>query len=156
MTVRVLYVEDELDDVFFVERAIATARLDVVLYHAPDGEIALRRIAGQGEYANRKTFPFPDLLLLDLKLPLKSGFEVLEEVRKMPSAWQLPVIIYSTSLSNIDVARGLQLGALAFVCKTAQCDTLLHELDKFIRKQFQQRVATAEVRLSPFITPPAG
>jgi DNA-binding response OmpR family regulator len=156
MTVRVLYVEDQLDDVFIVERAIAAARLDVVLYHAPDGEVALQRIAGEGQYSNRKTFPFPDLLLLDLELRLKTGFDVLEAVRRIPCAWQLPVILYSSLLSDKDVARGLQLGALASVRKTSQCNDLLAHLDKFARQQSEQWLVATAGQLSSFVDPATG
>ncbi len=114
----VLHVEDDANDVFFVQRAFEKAQLAVKLQRLEDGQQALEYLAGTGCYRDRGSFPLPELMLLDLKLPLLSGFEVLEWARAREEFRELPICILSSSDQAEDIARAKQLGADRYFVKT--------------------------------------
>jgi CheY-like chemotaxis protein len=115
----ILHVEDEVDDAFFVARAFGKMRSGCAVLHVKDGPSAIDYLSGDGKYANREDYPLPDLLLLDLKLPVVSGFEVMEWARSQPLFKELPIIILSGSPLDGDRVRAKALGALAYFVKTA-------------------------------------
>src|SRR3954452_19078904 len=80
----VLLVEGNEDDVFFMRRALKAAKLNVSLQILDDGRETLDYLAGAGKYADRVQYPFPALVLLDLKLPYVHGFDVLAAIRNNP------------------------------------------------------------------------
>jgi CheY-like chemotaxis protein len=112
-----LYVEDEEDDVFFMRRAVKAAGGDLELQSASDVPSAIAYLQGREVYADRETYPFPDLILLDLNLPTVSGFELLEWVREQPEFNRLPVVIYSSSGREEDRERAGSLGANDYLTK---------------------------------------
>jgi CheY-like chemotaxis protein len=77
----ILLVEDNPDDVFFMQRACKTAAVENPVHVAEDGNKAIEYLSGAGEFADRDAHPLPCLILLDLKLPGKSGLEVLAWLR---------------------------------------------------------------------------
>src|SRR5689334_1986999 len=99
----VLHVEDDANDVFFVQRAFEKAEVGVRLHRVEDGQQALDYLGGIGAYRDRASFPMPDLVLLDLKLPLLSGFEVLEWARAREQFRELPICILSSSDQAEDI-----------------------------------------------------
>ncbi len=113
----ILFVEDEPDDVFFFRRAARKVGLAERLQVAKDGEEAVAYLEGQGQYQDRTLFPLPKLLILDLKLPKKSGLEVLSWLRKEPRFKDLPVIILTSSKEPSDIARARELGVVAYHVK---------------------------------------
>jgi len=117
----VLLVDDSADDRWLMRRALlGHPRLDVV-GELPDGDQVIAYLSGQGDFADRKTFPFPDAMLLDLKMPRRTGFEVLEWLRLQPFD-ELVVIVISGSPLPQDIARSLQLGASAYHQKSASAE----------------------------------
>jgi CheY-like chemotaxis protein len=113
----ILLVEDDENDVFFFQRAMKDAQLQNPLSVARDGLEAIDYLSGNGAFADREQYPLPCLLILDLKMPRKSGLEVLEWLRSEPSLRTLPAIILSSSAQTTDIDRAYQLGANAFVVK---------------------------------------
>jgi CheY-like chemotaxis protein len=89
-----------------------------------DGIEAIDYLAGNGIYANRDEHPFPCLVLLDLKLPRKDGFEVLAWIRQDPRLATLPVVAYSSSQNNADRNKTLGLGATDYVVKMSNVDDI--------------------------------
>jgi len=77
----VLLVEDDLNDIFLVKRAFRTARIPNPLQIVTDGEEAMSYLRGEGKYADREAHPLPKLMVMDIKMPRRSGFEVLEWVK---------------------------------------------------------------------------
>ena len=112
--VHVLLVEDDPGDELLVSAALAEATTPVELAVVPDGVEALAYLRRQGRYADAV---FPDLVLLDLKLPRKSGMEVLEEIKSDPSLRRTPVVVLTTSFTPEDVIRAYDLQASAFLTK---------------------------------------
>jgi len=113
----VLLVEDDANDVFFLRRAFQKAGLPYPLQDVSDGEKATAYLSGEPPYADRQQFPLPRLVMLDLKLPLKSGFEVLEWVRSQPCLKSLPVVILTSSNVPEDIAKAQMLKADQYLVK---------------------------------------
>ena len=121
----VLYVEDDRDDVFFLQKAFGKAGITNPVTVLKDGQDAIEYLAGYGVYADRAVYPVPGLILLDLNLPKKNGFEVLEWIRKQPGFSTTPVLVLSASNQPSDIHTACALGANAYVVKPANPDELL-------------------------------
>jgi CheY-like chemotaxis protein len=114
----VLLVEDSADDRMFAASAFQKVAPHVRLSLAVNGEEAIRYLSGEGVYQDRDANPIPCLVLLDLKMPKVSGFEVLSWIRKESNLKQLPVMIWSSSQEPADVERASALGANSFMVKS--------------------------------------
>jgi CheY-like chemotaxis protein len=112
-----LLVEDSQDDVLLIRRAFTKAKIHDALQVVRNGEEALAYLKGEGHYSNRTEYPLPDLVLLDLKLPGKDGFEVLQWIRHEPGFSALRVVVLTSTDDIRDVNRAYQLGANSFVVK---------------------------------------
>ena len=113
----ILLAEDNEDHVVLIKRAFMQARLLNPVQAVGDGVEAIAYLKGEGKYADRKEFPFPRLLLLDLKMPNKDGFEVLEWIREQPELRKLRIVVLTTSDRIFDVKRAYELGASSFLTK---------------------------------------
>jgi len=132
----VLYVDDNPNDLFLVERACHNGRVSFLLKTAKGGTAAIRYLTGDGEFANRAENPFPDFILLDLKMPEMDGFEVLRWIRSDPSTRMIPVALFSASLISEDVAKGYAEGANYFIIKPSALTTLIEIVraaDEFLK-----------------------
>lgn len=87
-----------------------------------DGEEAIAYLSGEGGFADREKFPLPALLLLDLKMPNKNGFEVLQWLRAQPKFQTLPVVVLTSSGEIKDMKRAYELGANSFLVKPVRTD----------------------------------
>lgn len=114
----VLLVEDNPSDVFIIQRTFRKLKVDIALEVAADGDEAIAYLDGTGKYADRERFPMPALILLDLKLPRRSGFEVLEWIRKQPVLCRVPVVVLTSSRHPDDVNLAYDRGANSYVVKT--------------------------------------
>ena len=123
----VLLVEDNPDDVALFQRAFRKANIANPLRVVTDGEEAVAYLAGRGEYAERARHPLPVLVLLDLKLPKRSGYEVLAWLRRQEGLRRLPVAVLTSSRQAADVNRAYDLGANAYLQKPVGFEAL-HEL----------------------------
>jgi CheY-like chemotaxis protein len=113
----ILLVEDNLDHVVLILRAFRKGGLLNPVCVVNDGVQAIEYLDGQGKYASRLEYPLPSLVLLDLKMPNKNGFEVLEWIRQQPAFRWLRVVVLTTSESLSDVNRAYDLGANSFLVK---------------------------------------
>jgi CheY-like chemotaxis protein len=125
-TPTVLLVEDNPDDVLLTRRAFAKVHSSAPLEVVVDGEEAIDYLRGAGTYADRERFPLPLLMLLDLKLPRRSGFEVLEWLRGQPGLRRLPVVVLTSSGQSPDVNRAFDLGANSYLVKPVRLDDLVN------------------------------
>jgi CheY-like chemotaxis protein len=125
----ILLVEDDEDDVFLLERALSKAKLDSPLYIAANGQEAIDYLAGAGKYADRTTYPMPGCVFLDLKLPFRHGFEVLEWIRSEPSLAAIDVFVLTSSPEDRDRERAEQLGARAYLVKPPTGPMLLKVME---------------------------
>src|SRR5687768_1182227 len=113
----VLIAEDSENDLLMLRRAFRQASITAPVQFVSDGEQAIAYLKGEGKFGRREEFPLPDVLLLDLKMPRKNGFEVLEWLRTQPSLRHLRVVVLTTSQQLRDVNRAYALGAASFLTK---------------------------------------
>lgn len=113
----VLYADNERDDVFFMQYAWEQAAIPNPLLDVRDGQAAIDYLAGNGPYADRQKYPLPCLLLLDLNMPIKNGFEVLRWIRRHPKLKTLRVVIVTGSNMENDRASAQELGVTGYVVK---------------------------------------
>lgn len=114
---KILAVEDDSNDAFFIERALLAGPAVDLLLILPDGEEAVGYLEGRGAYQNRDIFPLPDLILIDLKLPGMTGLELLRWIRCHPTLNQLPVVILTGSQHGDHINRAYGLGVTGYVVK---------------------------------------
>ena len=127
----VLLVEDDPGDVLIAREALAAGRLSTDLHVVNDGDEALSYLRRLDGYADAIR---PDLILLDLNLPRKSGHEVLAEVKQDPELRRIPVVVLTTSQAREDVAKSYDLHASVHVAKPSDFDQLtqvVKQIDDF-------------------------
>lgn len=113
----VLHVEDDEGDRTILAAAFRKVAPQLVLRSVADGEEAVHYLSGQGEFRDRERFPVPQLVLLDLKLPKKSGLEVLDWVRGHSELKGLSVFMLTSSGDPADLQRATALGANSYLIK---------------------------------------
>src|SRR3989454_7510757 len=114
----ILLAEDDPNDVILFQRAMGRASLSAdSMKVVPDGEQAISYLSGQGVHADRDLYPLPALLLLDLKMPRKSGLEVLSWLRKQPQLRHLIVVFLTSSNSAEDIRLAYEAGANSYLVK---------------------------------------
>ena len=129
--ISVLLVEDDPGDVMLVREAFAADKVGNTLSVVSDGVEAMRFVRGEGDYAGVER---PDLVLLDLNLPRKSGAEVLAEIKSDPQLSTIPVVVLTTSQAEEDVLRSYEMHANAYVTKPVDFDRfgeIVRQIDEF-------------------------
>ena len=113
----ILLAEDDPNDVFFMKRAFEKAQLPNPLVVVSDGEETIRYLKGEGVYADRARYPLPGLLLLDLRMPRRGGFEVLDWLRRQPGLKRLMTVVLTSSAESPDINHAYDLGANSYLLK---------------------------------------
>lgn len=129
--VNVLMVEDNEGDARLTQEALKDCKLCMHLDVVVDGVEALDYLRKRGPYAGA---PFPDLILLDLNLPRKSGIEVLEEIKKDDSLKTIPVVVMTSSRAEEDIVRTYKLHANCYITKPLdlqQFSNIVRSIDHF-------------------------
>jgi len=127
----VLYVEDEDNDVLFMQMAWKRAGLGFPLHIARNGSEAIDYLAGNATFSDREQHPLPSLVILDLNLPMISGLEVLEWIRQQQTPLQqLPVVILTSSDQTRDIEQGEKLGADEFITKPSAPEDLMQVVQR--------------------------
>jgi CheY-like chemotaxis protein len=123
----VLLVEDDLNDIFLVKRAFKMSRVPNPLQVVTDGEEAISYLKGEGKYADRRAFPLPKLIVMDIKMPRRTGFDVLEWVKQdHRNLRRIPIVIVSSSDNPSDINRAYELGANAYMVKPMDYKAVEH------------------------------
>jgi CheY-like chemotaxis protein len=114
----VLLVEDDVSDFRLIQRAFAKIKPSIPMLRLTHGDEAVAYLAGDAPYENRSLHPIPCVLLLDIKLPRRSGFEVLEWIRMQDSALKrIPIIMLTSSRHQVDVNKAYELGVNSYLVK---------------------------------------
>jgi two-component system, response regulator len=122
LTKTILLVEDNPDDLALTLRVFEKSRMGYEIHLARDGVEALDYLFGTGIHAGRDLSRMPSIILLDLKLPRRNGFEVLQAVRAFERTRRIPVVILSSSREEKDIARCYDLGANSYIRKPVDFD----------------------------------
>jgi|SRR5215204_3283750 len=120
----VLVIEDNSDDASLMQRAIEKAGIKGAIHIVNDGKQALEYLKGVAPFEDRKSFPVPGLVLLDLQLPEMHGLKVLEWIRSQPQFSSLVVVVFSSSNNASDVQLAYKLGCNSYLLKPATLDLL--------------------------------
>jgi CheY-like chemotaxis protein len=131
----VLYVEDDENDAFFMQTAFRKEGLHHALRRVGNGREAIDYLAGKAEYGDRERHPLPSVVLLDLNLPLTSGFEVLRWLREQPQFRNVSVVVFSSSARDEDRVKARELGAQEYLEKPKSA-LLFREVVKGLREKW--------------------
>jgi CheY-like chemotaxis protein len=131
-----LLAEDDENSALLMSEAFVKAGVENPLRVVADGEEVIAYLRGVPPYQNRAEHPLPFVLLLDLKMPRKDGFEVLEWVRKEPALKRLIVIVFTSSNRAADADRAYELGANFYLTKPGSFKELI-EMTKCLRDWLQ-------------------
>ncbi len=129
--VEILLVEDNMNDAELTIRALQKSNIVNKVFHLKDGVAALDFLFGTGEYADRKIFNKPKLILLDLKMPKVDGIEVLQKIKADDLTKTIPVVILTSSRENPDMEKCYLLGANSYIVKPVDFDNFkkaVHEI----------------------------
>ncbi|MCA9398245.1 MAG: response regulator [Candidatus Omnitrophica bacterium] len=129
--IEVLLVEDDPGDVKLTEKSLKESKLLVNLNHIPNGQKAMEYLRGESDYEGAAR---PDLILLDLNMPIKDGRQTLKEIKDDPFLRTIPVVILTTSAADTDIVKSYTLGANCYVTKPVdfeQFQKVIHEISEF-------------------------
>lgn len=112
----ILIADDDTDDRLFMDQALRQNGYTQAVHFVEDGEELMEYLRHEGRY-NESNAPWPNLLILDLNMPRKNGFQALEEIKDDPKLRRLPVVVMTTSAADEDVVKTYNLGVNSFVTK---------------------------------------
>jgi CheY-like chemotaxis protein len=128
----ILIAEDDPNDAVLLERALQKAVRRSTFRICTNGDQAIEYLSGRGSYSDRATFPFPRMLLTDLKMPRRSGFELLKWLQAHPQCNVIPSIVMSASDTVEDVKLAYQLGANCYFRKPGSFSELCKIVDLLV------------------------
>lgn len=143
-TYTILLADDSEDDAFLVKRAVEKSGIVNPIQWVKDGAEAIAYLTGEGRYADRVTFPFPELIILDVKMPGMSGLDVLAWLRDNPDLRVIPAIVMSSSQHDSDVRQAYNLGANTYFVKPSSFDELgrlIKTLDEYWELSIKPKAA---------------
>lgn len=113
----ILIVDDEPSHRLLIRRSLKEHDVRNKVMEVEDGQQAFDYVYGRGKYADRKLYPSPDLILLDINMPKFDGFEVLEKLKSDPATQYIPIVMLTSSSREEEISRGYDYGANAYVTK---------------------------------------
>ena len=133
----ILLIEDDLNDAALAKRAFERAGLKYPIHHVTNGIECIAFLNGEPPYDDRERFPFPAMVLLDIKMPLMDGFEVLRWIRHQSQFRKLCVVMLTSSDAIRDANFAYQLGADSFLVKPLDfwnAAELAHSLERLLAR----------------------
>lgn len=135
-TVHVLLAEDNRMDIELMRTAFQETHLDHVIHVASGGRQALDYLLGTGQFADRQAHPLPDLILLDLNMPVIDGHEVLRQIKKIELLKRIPVVVLSSSSEVSDLALCYDNGANSYLVKPVSFEGFLEAVKHIVNYWF--------------------
>lgn len=126
----ILMVDDDPDDFFLARHAFKLSGQERDFQQVFDGEELMDYLYRRGKFSDLENTPLPCLILLDLNMPKKDGREVLREVKVAAAFRQIPVVVFTTSREEEDIAQSYELGANSYITKPAQFDALVEVMTR--------------------------
>ena len=127
----ILHVDDDFEEREIFSEALFSIDPTIQFIGAYSGPNALAKL---------QDGKLPDLIILDINMPLMDGFEFLQSIKQTPRLATIPVILYSTSASEKDISKGLTLGATNYIVKPNNLATLKENLKTLLKQQRNQHV----------------
>jgi CheY-like chemotaxis protein len=124
----ILLVEDNEDDILLEREALADAKLINIMSVVWDGVEAMAFLRREGKYQNAQV---PGLILLDINMPRKNGFEVLKEIKADPALMHIPVVMLTTSDNEADIVKSYAKGACSYITKPMDFDKFREVVKQF-------------------------
>ena len=121
----ILLVEDDDNDVVLYRRAMQKAGIENVVRVVIDGQEAMHYLSGSGRYGGRAEFPLPQFIITDLKLPLKTGLDLVTWLRHQPTLRRIPAVVLSSTANPGEINQVYEAGANAFLVKPSGMDQLV-------------------------------
>ena len=134
LTTKIFYIDDDFDDLEFFKDAVDDLGKNVELFNMPDPMIELLR----------NPPPAPSVIFLDLNMPFKTGFEIIEIIRKSDAYQDLPLIIYSTASSIESITKCRELGASMYVVKPTSMENLKKAIMHVVDIDWENHNVTAK------------
>jgi CheY-like chemotaxis protein len=128
---QILHVEDVVEDATLLERACQMASLPADFHAVRQAADAMQYLKGEGEFADRDRFPYPDVIVLDLQMTEMNGFEFLRWLRDEEKHREVPVLVFTVSARPEDKQRALAEGAAGFFVKPQDFDALVRMAESF-------------------------
>src|SRR5664279_106253 len=128
-SVCILIADDDDDDILLTQKALKKSRLINCLFSVNDGEELMMFLRNTGKYKNKKKFPKPGIILLDLNMPKKDGREALKDIKSDPKLRQIPVIVLTTSKAEEDIFKTYDLGVNSFITKPISLEKLIEVIN---------------------------
>lgn len=136
----ILIAEDQETDAYLMKWAFKKIGLEHSFSHVLDGQQTVDYLSGTPPYENRERFPWPDLMLLDLKMPRLTGFDVLTWLKANPSINKFPVVVLTSSDLPADIQKAQELGAADYRVKPSGLDGMV-QLAREIDSRWLQKTA---------------
>ena len=151
----ILMAEDDPDDRLFIEQAFRDLRLGGELHFVENGEELMNFLRRRGTYSDPRCSPRPALILLDLNMPKKDGRQCLAEIKSDSVLQDIPVVVWTTSNLEEDIARCFEAGADSYMTKPASYPGLLEAVKEIGRRWFPVRRPQPEAPTTrPVAAPP--
>jgi CheY-like chemotaxis protein len=132
-----LLADDDPDDRLLVKDALVETRWTADLQTVEDGVELMDYLRRRGRFVDSSEAPLPSLILLDLKMPRKSGHQALKEIKEDPSLRWIPVVIWTTSRQQQEISLSYDLGVNSFITKPASFGTLVETMRILERYWFE-------------------
>jgi CheY-like chemotaxis protein len=149
-----LAVEDEESDALLLELAAEAARITHRLLILRDGQELIDYLTREKRFSDETLFPWPSLLLLDLKMPTIDGFEVLKWWNQHREIPRVPVVVFSASACEADTKKALRLGANDFVSKPSQFRVLVEMMQRLCNQWLDGEAQAAAPITKGYVSPP--
>jgi len=132
----ILMVDDDDEDVYLTKRAFSSQLEKLIFNSVSDGNSFFNFLNRKDEYSSVPESETPDVVLLDINLPRQNGFEILQQLKNDPNHCHLPVIMLTTSTSEVDVRKAYKLGASCFICKSVNSAEMKSIAKEFVNYWF--------------------
>jgi len=125
----ILVADDDEEDRLLMQEAMDEAKLVNTIKFVEDGVVLMNYLKGAPPYDDRRNYPFPGLILLDLNMPRKDGRECIEEIKQNPLLKRIPIVVLSTSRAEEDILRTYDLGVSSFITKPVSFESLVEVMN---------------------------
>ena len=127
----ILMVDDDDEDIYLTRRAFCAQQQGLQFRSVQNYQDLFDYLYAKGEYQDNSASDLPDVILLDINIPKKNGFEILEGLRNDPKHRHIPVVMLTTSSAKHDIQKAYQLGANSFISKTVSAEGMKVVANKF-------------------------